>query len=930
MPTLSTGAIALEAGGSLEANVVSHHVGSALEIVRLDVLAPDCDGTRYTTSIRVALGGERARGHGVVRDKTGAYRHLDILVARPRDQVGAPLAGEAFFTPGACRGAGVRYEFRATATATAARNDPQLPIAWASELSERMTGGDAWHAFAKHRLQQISGKPAPERAVAPTYDPDPLAHLMELTTGVDALQQALQSDRGLLLAARKTKPSIDIATLPGPALSSHPWAQMAKALGKPVPAEALAAATPAEFYYLRFASLPALFRVLDEVEAWASPIATLMDGRSEQRDLATRYQTQLGLERTAIARALGDKVVAEIAVVGSDPYVSEGSDVTMLFRVTSKPLFEATLAAALHNHGAAHGGITTSAVTHHGIAIQAARTADGAVQQYRAQLGAIEVVSNSLGAMRRVIDAHGGGGPRLSAEPDFQYMLARGADVPGDVLAFIGDRFVGEVVGPRQKILEARRQIALAELSTPAYAALLYGRIYGQSPRSTDELIASGLLARDDLAHGDGAAIAWRPDDAPRSSWGSPGALTPLIDLPAVDKVSPAEREAYARFASSYDSYWKTYIDPIAIRIAIAKDKITVDMRVLPLIGQSEYYRLLMLVGKTHITVPPIASGARAVIGLGSSAIAQATSGLGFFMRDRADLQWIGAWAAIGVDEHTQIAAAIATHGDIPQKPDAGMYRDRDRSLLVGLPVYAMLGVRDRAAAALFFVGLRKLADETAPGVLTWGESGRVGDVAIVKVAAQDDSMLGLTLYYAFAKDALVVSLDEHTVRAQIEAVHAGRGPARASPEGSGAQLVLDGASAKGAPLWRAAAWLLEAPARKAADRSAATAEALLFGAPHIAGNPARAHELALRTFGAVPMTADGRAFELVPEGVHDPVRGSRFAPAWPALPVDGSPIARVLAAIAGARGEISFDDEQGGGKEPAQSLHLRLTLGTR
>ena len=60
-----------------------------------------------------------------------------------------------------------------------------------------------------------------------------------------------------------------------------------------------------------------------------------------------------------------------------------------------------------------------------------------------------------------------GRAPRLADELDFRYMLARDAATPADVLAFMSDRFVGEVIGPRQKVLEARRQIALAELSRP-------------------------------------------------------------------------------------------------------------------------------------------------------------------------------------------------------------------------------------------------------------------------------------------------------------------------------------------------------------------------------------------------------------------------------------------------------------------------------
>jgi hypothetical protein len=936
MPVLRTGAVALKEGSPMQASVVSHHVGNDLETVRLDLSTQDCNAAfTYEDSdaaITVELGPGRARGHAVIRRKTGTGGHSDVLVARPRDQAGTPIAGDMWFPPSGCRTTGIRHSFQvATAAAPA---DPQLPIAWATELAEQFRTSDAWHAFARGRLLRLGGAEAADPTRPAARDPDQLARLMETTTGIDALQEALQADRGLLVGARQDKRSVEIAALHGPGLSSHPWAEMQKALGRPAPPEALAAATPAEFYYVRFARLSALFRVLDQADAWASPIVSLMNGRSEQRALAERYQTQLGLARSELARAFGDKVVADLAVVGSDPYFGEGTDVTLLFRVTSRPLFDATLAAALRGHGEAHGGITASTIAHHGTTIAVARAADGAVHQYRAQLGPIEVVSNSLAAIERVLDTQGGRHPSLAAELDFQYALARGADVPADVLGFLGDRFVGEVVGPHQKIGEARRQIALAELSTPAYAGLLYGWIYGQSPTSADELVAARLLGKDELVHHDGGAITWRPGEAPRSSWGTPSALTPLIDLPAVVTVSPAERDAYDRFVATYQSYWKRYIDPIAIRVAITGDALTIDTRVLPLIDDSEYRKLAMVVGDARVLAPPIDTGARAVFGLGQSAVSEASRDLRYLLRGLPDLKWLGDWVAIGVEDRPQVATAIAIHGEVPQRSDPGAYHDRrDRSELIHLPVYAAVGIRDRAAAALFLVGIRKFAEDAVPNVLAWGEVARTHDVAIVRIAAKDDSFQGLTLYYAFVKAALVVSLDEHTIRRQIDAMIAGHGPgaAPAAPaKQDGPQLVLDAAGASGGPLWRSAAWLLEVPARKAAERSVATAEAVFYGAPEVAGNPARARELALRIFGAIPQTADGRAFELGPEGVRDPVRGSRFAPAWPELPVAGSPIARLLAAIARARCEISFDAEPTTGAQAEQSLHLRLTLGTR
>jgi hypothetical protein len=51
----------------------------------------------------------------------------------------------------------------------------------------------------------------------------------------------------------------------------------------------------------------------------------------------------------------------------------------------------------------------------------------------------------------------------------------------------------------------------------------------------------------------------------------------------------------------------------------------------------------------------------------------------------------------------------------------------------------------------------------------------------------------------------------------------------------------------------------------------------------------------------------------------------------WPALPVPGSPLEKVLTKLARLRTSLSFDDEPGsGGEERLQSLHARVSLELR
>jgi hypothetical protein len=984
MPSLRTGAIKpIEHATPIEARAIESYVEGDHEILLFEVTLNGL-GLRQGGSLDVeaaVVDVDRAAGEPVplaFLERRGAPEVAALWVRRPRSQAGKPVLGTIFtptgfeYSPRAAT-PGHRVRFQAAQAGPPSKGGALLP-AWAKALSDSMRAkswGTPFHAFAMERslaLGERGAKAPPKRGAAAPRNPrrprgDELATLMETTTGVTSIQETLQHERALFIAAGRQRPSIPIDKVAAPKLQIHPFREMLAELKAPVPAEPLAAHAPAEFYYIRFSSISHLFRIVDELDAWGTPIANTLDSRAEDRGLSARYEAALGIGRGPLSRALGPEVIGNVAVVGSDPYAKEGTDITVLFAVKGGKgaLFEAGMGAALATHGAAHGGITTSKAAHEGVDIKIARSKDGAVSQHRASIQDVEVVSNSMGAIKRVIEASSKKRPRLQDELDFQYMLARDAATRADVLAFLGDRFVGEVVGPRQKILEARRQMALAELSTPGYAALLYGHIWGKSPASAEEVVKAGLLAKEELKHAGGEAIVWKPGEAARSSWGSPAALVPLIDLPTPTAVTEAERAGYERFVRGYQSYWSTFIDPVMVRIAIDAPAegsgrggaITADVRVLPLIDESEYREIQRNVGSMRVDAPAISSGARVVLGVGPDAALRrevvSLLGGGLTRRHGLKLDWLGDWAMAGLSDRTPVAvlAANVLDEEIPARPlireevkqgerlGDTLFDDAAR-----LPAFAAVGVKSTAGAAITIAGARLLAKEALPGLVEWGEHEKYRDVAIVRVSVAEGAKLGLTerpihLYYAFCEGALVLSLRNDVIRALIDERLDKKAPTTAAPAQVGGreapQLVIDIAPGERGPIWTVLTWLLEGEALRAARGSRAAAEAVLRGAPERSGDAAAMRQLAIATLGSAPVTPDGGVYSLGPDGVRDPARGTLHAPSWPAVPVAGSPVAKVMASLLSFRAELSFDDEaRPRGSEQMQSLHARVTLGTR
>jgi hypothetical protein len=956
MPTLRTGERKLvDQAEPAAVEVARHHVDATDELMVLKVAAPEGLDRADHIDLRSSGG---APAFVVVHDDR-------LWVRRSAREAGRGLEGELYLPPSGWRSPEPARRIRFKVPAQERWSDPslrkELGEACASELSEWRRGA-LFYGFAGERLRNhFAPQPSNPKERARTMPrPDrgtELERLMDTTTGMASIQEAIQADRPLWLQTAREKATVPLASLKGPPLASHPFAEMLRALRRPVPEEKLAAATPAEFYYVRLNDLTVFFRIVDQLDAWATPALNVLEGRGEEHALSERTLTQLGLERTQLARTLGPSVVADLALVGSDPYVREGSDVTVIFRMKQKALFDVALGNSLANHLRAHPGEPETRVDHQGTAIRVQRSSDGALRQHRASAGDLEIVSNSLAATRRVLDAIAGRAPRLSDQPDLQYMLARGAGEAAprgtaspsgrnegqrtDGFVFLGDRFVAEVVGPRQKILQARRQLALSELLVPGYAALLFGWLEGRAPASSDELITAGWLGKDELRHAlDGAGISFVPGRGARSSWGSPAVLEPLIELATPKLVSASEKSAYERFADGYQRYWQQFMDPVAIRIGVEPDgkagtRLTVDVRVLPLIEGTSYRDIAETVGHARVATPAIAAGARGVIGIGADARLRrevsrlaSSSPLG----DRIALDWLGDWIFWGVEDRAEVARtvlALEPHG-VPQAPAASERDHKDEfATALKTPVYLAIGLNNLVGATLFLTAARKLVSDAAPGLVTWGEGPLYKGTHTVHIAIAPKSISngapGADLWYAIADSALVLALSESVLHRVLDERAGGKGTRSVDKDGA-PQLVVEWASERGQPLNRLLGWLLEAAGLESMPRSRARAEVLLRGAPG-----ASLREIGLAYEGSEPVPADGGHYTLAPDGVRDPARGSAVLEKWPALPVPGSPVERLLGAVARFRGEVGFDDEPKlEGKPAMRSLHARVTLGLR
>jgi hypothetical protein len=367
-----------------------------------------------------------------------------------------------------------------------------------------------------------------------------------------------------------------------------------------------------------------------------------------------------------------------------------------------------------------------------------------------------------------------------------------------------------------------------------------------------------------------------------------------------------------------------------------------------PLIDGTDYQEILEMAGQARVEAPWSAGehGARVVVGIGERArLRQQLAGLarGFAGKHDFALDFLGEWAMLGCEDRPALAeTVVALDRNLPQPPVEEAHRDAD-SVAARTPAYAAIGIKSMAGATIALAALHALADDVAPGRVTWGEGGKEREVPFVRVAVAEDpdrrrghdgaaKEEQVQIFYALTSGVFLIALRESTLRRQIDEVIDGHGPGPAAP-GSGSQLVVDVSGDKQGAIFTVLSWLLTGETLDADAGSRALAEALLVGARDRAGDPAAMRALGIAYFGAAPVPGEGGVWTLGADGMRHPARGSASAPVWPAVPVAGGTIDRLLGAVGRFRSEIAFDREgpgQGKGSQALLSLHARVTLGLR
>lgn len=420
-------------------------------------------------------------------------------------------------------------------------------------------------------------------------------------TGDDLASRAAQEKR--------RREIVEVASLSGPTVRSHPWERMLA--GRKPEISTLAQYVPEDFYLVEFRSLSKLLQAMDASDLWGTHLFNQAYREARTHGVGERIKRQLALKTEPALRPFYDLVVREVAVTGSDPFAREGSDVTILFQVKQPEIFKARMEGFMADAMKQHADARRAEGSFMGVSFVQMETPDRALSVYSADPAPdIHIRSNSRAALERVIEAikgrraDGQAVRRLGETAEFAYirtLMPRGAKEE-DGLIYLSDPFIRRLVSPQLKLTERRRMLCYNHLRMIGHAAMLHRTEHGTWPASLEDLAESntspGVFGQGELSCPDGGRYSLSADGMSGvcSRHGRAGFLTPNLEIP-VAQVTGLEADEYKAFLEEYNRYWRTYFDPIALRVKVTPEQYRLETIVLPLIDNSVYTNLASLLG---------------------------------------------------------------------------------------------------------------------------------------------------------------------------------------------------------------------------------------------------------------------------------------------------------------------------------------------
>ena len=416
---------------------------------------------------------------------------------------------------------------------------------------------------------------------------------LELIVGTESLRQTVMTDT---LVGRPRESANE------PVPEPPEWFVNAEVLpaNGPVEDESFASHVPEECFLVRFGNFRNYLWLKHLSEQYGGELGRMLRLRGHTTGASQRMQRQLGLRESALAKILGDKVIADIGLIGQDLYLNEGAAIGVLFQARNALLgidLKKQRAAALQREQDLAAAETT--LTIGGNEVSLVSTPGNELRSFYAVDGAYHLVTTSRRMVERFYEA-GKGVRSLAHAPGFaQARMELDQGQKDRVFVFMSSSFFRQLISPAYQI-ELRRRLRAATDIQLVKLARRAAQAEGLAATSPEELSQEGYL----LPH-----FSHRPDESRLldengriydSIRGSLGTFLPVPDV-QIHAVTPEEAARYDELVGFVQSNWQQ-ADPLSLSLVRAppdaENVETVDIRARMLPFHSEQYeRITSLLG---------------------------------------------------------------------------------------------------------------------------------------------------------------------------------------------------------------------------------------------------------------------------------------------------------------------------------------------
>ncbi|NND97099.1 MAG: hypothetical protein HKN47_07210 [Pirellulaceae bacterium] len=533
---------------------------------------------------------------------------------------------------------------------------------------------------------------------------------------------------------------------------------------KPTPLDPLAKLVPHNQYAVFVPSFEMLATIVDRGNELARPLVHWFEPQSRVTNVLGLYQTQLGLPLNALTRQVGDVMIGEVAVTGSDPYFRTGTDIAVLMRTEQPALLYQAITAqvaaqAVHHQNVSHvdhkvdGHVFTqwSNPTRH-------------LSSFVAVEGNAVIVSNSLHQMMQVLkcaDEEVKTMHELDEYKFFRQRYPRGSENAA-ALVVVTDAAIRRWCGPQWRISASRRTRARA---TIAEATMQH------ADELLEKTIQSDTVFHSDSQMPNAGTLTLTPSGVYSPQYGTLDFQTPIAEM-KLWKATTQEVALYTTWRNRYERRWRRVFDPIAVEIKLQDNQLAADLTVIPLVVQSEYQRYMQIVGQARLkpTAGDHHSESLASIDIALDTNAPMFAMARMFLQSQNNglnldpLAWIDGSASFYFDHDEQWLQRLENRD--PWDFDF-------EELVVDIPVGFHIPSKDSLRLTAFMVGVRSLLNQFAPNTIEWGSGTYKEFDYITAVPRQprqrDGQPREMKAYYITLPDGLTLSGNQRVIERAID-----------------------------------------------------------------------------------------------------------------------------------------------------------------